>query len=159
MSSVVNPQKVHVSKKLENPTANDVLRFAEDLSGESHEASAPSLGLLQLIVLIRKAEAGNGDDAWTPLVKNQLRHMKAAVRLLNENATLAMKFGNTLEGALKLVGILKARASEKELEDQIDDAVDEEIVPHMPSKAIAASSVFQTRASLSASRRAAERDD
>ena len=65
-------QKIHAAA---DPSANDVLNFAEKLSGEDKEASAPSLGLLQLIVLIRKAEAG-ADDAWTSLVSNQLRHMK-----------------------------------------------------------------------------------
>lgn len=143
------------SQSLANPSANDVLKIAENLSGEDKEASVPSLGLLQLIILIRKAEAGNGDDAWTPLVENSLRHMKAAVRLINEDPLIAMKFGNTLEGAMKLVGILKARAGEKDLESRIDGIVRDEIQPHMPSKTLQASSVFKSRADLSKSRRSA----
>jgi len=139
-------QKIHVSERLADPSANDVLNFAEKLSGEDKEASAPSLGLLQLIVLIRKAEAG-ADDAWSSLVSNQLRHMKAAVKLINTNPVIAMKFGNTLEGAMSLVGILKARAAEIDMEKQIDDVV-KPLVDRLPNKNFEATGVFKTRADV-----------
>jgi hypothetical protein len=155
-SIIVKPQVPRASRASVNPSANDVLNFAEDLSGEDKEASVPSLGLLQLIVLIRKAEAGT-EDSWTPLVKNQLRHLKAAVRLITEDELIALKYGNTLEAAMKLVGILKARASEKELDNRIDPVVEQEIEPYMPSKTIAPSSVFQRHKALSESRAASEK--
>lgn len=155
----VAPTRVHVSDRAENPSANDVLKFAEELSGENNENSAPSLGLLQLVALIRKAEAGNKeDDAWAPLVRNELRHMKAAVRLINESPIIALKFGNNLNAAMKLTGILKARASEKEMESQIDTIVDEELVPNMSSKTIEPSSVFFGRSQKSRQRAQKDRD-
>jgi len=125
-----------------------MLNFAEKLSGEDHASSAPSLGLLQLIVLIRKAEAGNkddGSDAWTPMVNHQLRHMKAAVKLINTQPLIAMKFGHTLEGALSLVGILKARAAEKDMEGQIDDVVEHDLLPKAASKMMEGTAAFKAR--------------
>ena len=142
-------QKIHAAA---DPSANDVLNFAEKLSGEDKEASAPSLGLLQLIVLIRKAEAG-ADDAWTSLVSNQLRHMKAAVKLINTNPLIAMKFGNTLEGAMSLVGILKARAAEKDMEKQIDPVVEKDLVDTMPHKILEGTAAFKTRAAKELARK------
>ena len=139
-------QKIHVNERAADPSANDVLNFAEKLSGEDKEASAPSLGLLQLIVLIRKAEAGNKDgETWTPLIENQLRYMKSAVQLINSDPMIAMKFGNTLEGAMQLVGILKARASELEMEGRIDKVVTKDIEPHMQSTNFTANPVFTAR--------------
>ena len=143
-------QKIHVSERLADPSANDVLNFAEKLSGEDKEASAPSLGLLQLIVLIRKAEAG-ADDAWTSLVSNQLRHMKAAVKLINTNPVIAMKFGNTLEGAMSLVGILKARAAEIDMEKQIDEVI-KPLVDRLPNKSMEGTAAFKARAAVEKAR-------
>ena len=139
--SSLHSQKIRAAS---DPSANDVLNFAEKLSGEENEASAPSLGLLQLIVLIRKAEAG-ADDSWTSLVNNQLRHMKAAVKLINTNPVIAMKFGNTLEGAMSLVGILKARAAEIDMENQIDDVV-KPLVAKLPHQNIEGTAAFKLRA-------------
>ena len=145
--SSLHSQKIHAAA---DPSANDVLNFAEKLSGEDKEASAPSLGLLQLIVLIRKAEAG-ADDAWSSLVSNQLRHMKAAVKLINTNPVIAMKFGNTLEGAMSLVGILKARAAEIDMEKQIDVVV-EPLVDRLPHKSIEGTAAFKRRADVEKAR-------
>ena len=142
-------QKIHAAA---DPSANDVLNFAEKLSGEDKEASAPSLGLLQLIVLIRKAEAG-ADDAWSSLVSNQLRHMKAAVKLINTNPVIAMKFGNTLEGAMSLVGILKARTAEIDMEEQLDDVVKKDLIDTMPHKIIEGTAAFKTRAAKELARK------
>ena len=136
-------QKIHAAA---DPSANDVLNFAEKLSGEDKEASAPSLGLLQLIVLIRKAEAGNKTgETWTPLVENQLRYMKSAVQLINSDPMISMKFGNTLEGAMQLVGILKARASELEMEGRIDTVVKTDLEPNMQSTNFTPNPVFTAR--------------
>ena len=144
--SSLRPQKIHVSEHAVDPSANDVLKFAEKLSGEDHEVSAPSLGLLQLIVLIRKAEAGNKPGgAWAPLVEHQLRHMKAAVHLINTDPIIAMKFGNPLEGAMSLVGILKARASELDMESKIDGVVASHITPHSVNSLVKETSAFTTR--------------
>ena len=140
--SSLHSQKIRAAA---DPSANDVLNFAEKLSGEENEASAPSLGLLQLIVLIRKAEAGT-EDSWTSLVNNQLRHMKAAVKLINTNPVIAMKFGNTLEGAMSLVGILKARAAEIDMEEQIDKVVKPDLVSKLPHMNIEGTAAFKTRA-------------
>ena len=142
-------QKIHAAA---DPSANDVLNFAEKLSGEDKEASAPSLGLLQLIVLIRKAEAG-ADDAWSSLVSNQLRHMKAAVKLINTNPVIAMKFGNTLEGAMSLVGILKARTAEIDMEEQLDEVVKKDLIDTMPHKIIEGTAAFKTRAAKELARK------
>jgi len=142
-------QKIHAAA---DPSANDVLNFAEKLSGEDKEASAPSLGLLQLIVLIRKAEAG-ADDAWSSLVSNQLRHMKAAVKLINTNPVIAMKFGNTLEGAMSLVGILKARAAEIDMEKQLDEVVKKDLIDTMPHKILEGTAAFKARAIVELARK------
>ena len=147
--SSLHSQKIHAAA---DPSANDVLNFAEKLSGEDKEASAPSLGLLQLIVLIRKAEAG-ADDAWTSLVSNQLRHMKAAVKLINTNPVIAMKFGNTLEGAMSLVGILKARTAEIDMEEQLDEVVKKDLIDTMPHKIIQGTAAFKARAAVELARK------
>ena len=153
--SSTKPHVPHAAKA--DPSANDYLNVAENISGVDQQSAAPSLGLLQLVVMIRKADT-NVDDTWTPLVKNELRYMKAAVRLITEDPRIAIKYGSTLEAAMKLVGILKARAAEKDLDDRLDPIVNEEIVDHMPSKSIQASSVFQATAARSKSRAAAHED-
>jgi len=138
----VSPSRVSGNDSV---SANEVLKFADVLSGENKEHSAPSLGLLQLVALIRKAEAG-AEDSWTPLIENELRHMKAAVRLITEKPIIAIKFGNNLEAAMKLTGILKARASELEMEHQIDEIVEDELQDHTSSSILDPASVFHTRA-------------
>ena len=123
---------------------SEYAKFAEKLSGEDETPAAPSVALLQLITLIRKADDGK-EDAWTPLVENELKHMRSAVKLLTSNPAIQLRFGNSLEGAMKLVGILKARASERSLESQIDSVVDEELIPNLPIASVAASSAFVSR--------------
>lgn len=141
------PSQPHASNA--PASAEKLQSFANDLSGEGKEPGAPSMGLLQLIVLIRKADLDT-EDAWSGLVNDQLRHMKAAVKLISTDPLIRMKYGGTLESAMKLVGILKARAAEKELEDRIDGVVDDNLMQHLPSKTIEASDVFQKRGEATA---------
>lgn len=138
-------------------SADDLLEFSAKLTGEDQESSAPNLGLLKLIVEIRKADTEK-KDTWSPLINAELRHMKAAVRLLSEQPMIALRFGHSLEGAMKLVGILKSRASEVEMEKQLEDVINEELVPHMPSKSVEASKAFVKRATASSSRAKSRRD-
>ena len=136
------PSQPHASNA--PASAEKLQSFANDLSGEGKEPGAPSIGLLQLIILIRKADLDK-EDAWSGLVNDQLRHMKAAVKLISTDPLIRMKYGGTLDSAMKLVGILKARAAEKELEERIDGVVDENLVEHLPSRTVEGTSVFKAR--------------
>ena len=137
------PSQPHASNA--PASAEKLQSFANDLSGEGKEPGAPSIGLLQLIILIRKADLDK-EDAWSGLVNDQLRHMKAAVKLISTDPLIRMKYGGTLDSAMKLVGILKARAAEKELEEHIDKVVDENLIEHLPSRTVEGSSAFVKRA-------------
>lgn len=124
------------SKSKSGASANELQDFAEEISGEASTPNAPDMPLLQLIIMIRKAEAGPA-DAWAPFITNELRHIKAAVHLLQTDDIIGYRFGTSMAGAMKLVGILKARASAKDIESRIDGVVDADLMNHLPSRKIA----------------------
>jgi hypothetical protein len=124
-----SPSKLHSSR---DPSANDVLKANEQISGEDKASGVPSLPLLQLIVMIRKAETQKGKgDSWTPFVNEELKYLRAAVKLLTTDPLINFKYGTSMEGAMSLVGLLKARAATKDIESRIDGVVNDELTPHM----------------------------
>jgi hypothetical protein len=131
-------------KKSTHMSANEVLSVAEKVTGEDKTPSMPHSGLLHMIAEIRKAEK-HGDDDWSDIVKDQLRFLKAALKLCQTSPLIGIKFGSTIEGAAQLVGILKARAAEMELEEAIDSSI-EKIIPKTGLARFAkASAKFQAR--------------
>ena len=144
----VPPSKVNAGNT--DPSANELLSFAKKVSGEDQETGVPNLGTLQLIKLIRQIDTGVV-DSWTPIVNKELRHMKAAVKMVTDNPYLQVKFGASMESMLKLVGYIKDRAAEKELEDIIDPTIVSEITPHLLSKTIRTSKAFCSAGSASSS--------
>ena len=113
-----------------DPSANEMLKVSEQISGEDKGNGAPDLPVLQLIVMIRKAEAVK-DDVWSNFVNEELKYLKAAVHLLMNDSMINFKFGTTMKGAMELVGILRARAAEKDIESRLDPVVDKQLIPHM----------------------------
>ena len=121
--------------------AEDFSKVASQLSGEDRVPDAPSMPLLTLITMIRKADPAQ-QDAWSPMVESELRHLKAAVHLLATQPQIAYRFGQSMEGAMQLVGILKARASEKDVHRLIDGVVDSHLAPSLPSTSFVDSNAF-----------------
>ncbi len=122
--------------------AEDFSKIASQISGEDHVPDAPSMALLGLLAMIRKTDNGTV-DAWTPMIDNELRHLKAAVTLLRDNPVIQNRFGTSMEGAMQLVGLIKARAAELEVTEMIDPIIETHIQPTMASKNFKTDSVFK----------------
>lgn len=103
-------------------SANEVSAFAASIGGENNEADSPNMALFGLITMIRKAESAAADD-WTPTVERELKYLKSAVHLIENNNLLAFRYGGDMKGALELVSILKQRAATADLELQLAPAM------------------------------------
>ena len=125
--------------------AEEFNKLAGQLSGEDRVPDAPSMALLGLITMIRKADVDKA-DAWSPIVDAELRHLKAAVKLLTTDPRMQYRFGTSMEGAMELVGLLKARASEKDVHDSIDAVVDSDLTPQLASNSFIQPSAFVAKA-------------
>ena len=125
--------------------AEDMSRMAASFSGEDHVPDVPSMGLLTLLTAIRKADT-DISDCWSPMIDNELRHLKAAVHLLTTNPQIQYKFGSSMEGAMQLVGIIKARASELDVTKMIDPVISTMIEPGLASHSFIKPSKFVTLA-------------
>jgi hypothetical protein len=118
------PSSSHIS-------ANELHNAAEKVSGEEKTAALPHLGMLHMIAEIRKADNPlHAKDDWAPIVNDQLRFFKVALKLCTEQPAIGLEYGTTMEGAARLVAILKARAAEIDLEEAIDQKLKVEILPH-----------------------------
>lgn len=104
-------------------SASEYANFAADLSGENQEPNGPNMTILKLITMIRKADDKAAKDEWAPLVNRELVHIKAALQLISDNVLFQVKYGQSFKSAMELVGILKNRASEMELNESIEPAM------------------------------------
>ena len=122
--------------------AEDMSRLAASFSGEDHVPDAPSMGLLTLLTAIRKADTDK-PDCWSPMIDNELRHLKAAVHMLTNYPQVQYKFGTSMEGAMQLVGIIKARAAELDITAMIDPVIKTHIAPSLASNTFIKPTAFK----------------
>jgi hypothetical protein len=129
-----------------DPSANRILEMEESIAGVDAMPDVPNDGIFQLVKHIREAE--NHKDEWSPIIESELRFLKAALKLLMQDPLYNYRFGTSLQGAMKLVGILKARAAERDAEERLDKIVDNEILPKLPGRLVAAGKTSKDSAGI-----------
>lgn len=137
----MDPRQVLPKARDQGPSPQRFAEFAERVTGEDKSASVPDLGILHLINQIRKAEPLGKDgkkieDDWSRMVEAELRHLKAAVKLMNEDPLMRYQFGTSLESAMLLVKFIKERASVKDVEERMDKVIGTSVSAAMPSAMI-----------------------
>ena len=117
--------KHHVHKGIPRPssmTADSVMQTERKLAGEDEAPAWIDQGVLHLIKTLRAAESAN--DEYSPIVEEQTKYLKQALKFLQEDPQARYEFGTSIEGATRLVSLLRARSVSASLDARLKKFVD-----------------------------------
>ena len=94
----------------------------QGISGQINTVVKPSSENLEAIKLIRSLNDEKKNDIYSPIIEHELQYLNKAIKVLQDNELLAMKFGGmSMDAASNVAFLLKQRAAEKVVHDILDD--------------------------------------
>lgn len=85
----------------------------------AHESTIPNINSLVSLKMLKDA-----DPAFGPLMHEETKWLKAGLSVLRNDPYLRLKMGGDgISAAMKMAGVLKARAEYKNLVDRVDETV------------------------------------
>ncbi len=97
-------------------TSNALYQY---ISNQNHASTLPSASALESLKLLSyfKSNEDTLDDDIKQLYNEETKYLSASIKMINNNATIASKFGTDLSASMRLASLLKEVYAEKEAKD------------------------------------------
>ncbi len=79
-----------------------------------------TLSTVDIIASLKALDHNYTNEVVAEIAKNEKAYLTQAMNAINNNAMLSLKFGNGLEGAMAVAGLLKQRNSQRIYEQALD---------------------------------------
>ena len=99
-----------------NVDANTLLNLQSSVAGDVTR----TLSTVDILASLKALDCDHKDEAIAEIGKNEKAYLSQAMAAINNNAMLSLKFGNGLEGAMAVAGLLKQRNSQRIYEQALD---------------------------------------
>ena len=96
--------------------ANTLLNLQSSVAGDVTR----TLSTVDILASLKALDYDHKDEAIAAIAKNEKAYLSQAMNAINQNAMLSLKFGNGLEGAMAVAGLLKQRNSQQIYEQALD---------------------------------------
>jgi hypothetical protein len=96
------------------------------ISNQNHASTLPSASALESLKLLSyfKSNEDTLDDDIKQLYNEETKYLSASIKMINNDPTIASKFGTDLSASMRLAGLLKEVYAEKEAKDLLLQYVD-----------------------------------
>ena len=96
--------------------ANTLLNLQSSVAGDVTR----TLSTVDILASLKALDHEYRNDVVGEIAKNEKAYLTQAMNAINNNAMLSLKFGNGLEGAMAVAGLLKQRNSQRIYEQALD---------------------------------------
>jgi hypothetical protein len=96
--------------------ANTLMNLQSSVSGDVTR----TLSTVDILASLKALDYDHKDSAIAEIARNEKAYLTQAMSAINGNAMLSLKFGNGLEGAMAVAGLLKQRNSQRIYEQALD---------------------------------------
>ena len=101
------------------PKVDTTNALYQNISNQNHASALPSASALESLKLLSyfKSNEDTLDEDIKQLYKEETKYLSSAIKMINNDATIASKFGTDLSASMKLSGLLKEVYAEKEAKE------------------------------------------
>ena len=96
--------------------ANTLLNLQNSVAGDVTR----TLSTVDILASLKALDHDYKNPIVAEIAKNEKAYLTQAMNAINNNAMLSLKFGNGLEGAMAVAGLLKQRNSQRIYEKALD---------------------------------------
>ena len=96
--------------------ANTLLNLQSSVAGDVTR----TLSTVDILASLKALDHTYSNGVVGEIAKNEKAYLTQAMNAINNNAMLSLKFGNGLEGAMAVAGLLKQRNSQRIYEQALD---------------------------------------
>ena len=96
--------------------ANTLLNLQSSVAGDVSK----TLSTVDILASLKALDYDHKNEAIAEIARNEKAYLSQAMAAINQNAMLSLKFGNGLEGAMAVAGLLKQRNSQRIYEKALD---------------------------------------
>ena len=96
--------------------ANTLLSLQNQVAGDVNK----TLSTVDILASLKALDHSYTDPTVKAIAENEKAYLNQAMKAISENAMLSLKFGNGLEGAMAVAGLLKQRNSQRIYEQALD---------------------------------------
>ena len=96
--------------------ANTLLNLQSSVAGDVTR----TLSTVDILASLKALDHTYTNDVVGEIARNEKAYLTQAMNAINNNAMLSLKFGNGLEGAMAVAGLLKQRNSQRIYEQALD---------------------------------------
>ena len=96
--------------------ANTLLNIQNSIAG----VVTKTLSTVDILASLKALDYEHKDEGIATIARSEKAYLAQAINAINSNAILCLKFGNGLEGAMAVAGLLKQRNSQRIYEAALD---------------------------------------
>ena len=96
--------------------ANTLLNIQNSVAGDVTK----TLSTVDILASLKALDYEHKDSGIAEIARSEKAYLTQAISAINSNAMLSLKFGNGLEGAMAVAGLLKQRNSQRIYEAALD---------------------------------------
>ena len=96
--------------------ANTLLNIQNSVAGDVTK----TLSTVDILASLKALDYEHKDEGIATIARSEKAYLTQAINAINSNAMLSLKFGNGLEGAMAVAGLLKQRNSQRIYEPALD---------------------------------------
>lgn len=115
-----------MAEQTPTPKVDNTNALYQYISNQNHASTLPSASALESLKLLSyfKSNEDTLDEDIKQLYKEETKYLSSAIKMINNDATIASKFGTDLSASMRLAGLLKEVYAEKEAKDLLLQYVD-----------------------------------
>lgn len=108
-----------MAEQTPTPKVDNASALYQYISNQNHASTLPSASALESLKLLSyfKSNEDTLDEDIKQLYLEETKYLSSAIRMINNDATIASKFGTDLSASMRLAGLLKEVYAEKEAKD------------------------------------------